>query len=219
MNINTQQLTLQEVIQGWKDRIVCHPPQGEGNQAYIINSNSGDREIYIEANCDSLRHNATNYDRLLIAIKNKHTGIYKEAVLNTIKYEVTRRAFKAQHEWIHNSYQGLIDQVKTNTFDHQTIAKLDSLNKILQERDRELKKLKSECKGGLQELQTAYKKLQGEFAKEQKRRRKLGTSNRSLGAYKGHFHRAQKKIATLKTENKNLQKQVNLLEFKAKKAN
>lgn len=219
MNINTQQLTLQEVIQSWKDRIVCHPPSGEGAKAYIINSSSGDREKYIEANCDSLRHNATNYDRLLIAIKNKHTGIYKEAVLNTIKYEATRRAFKAQHEWIHNSYQGLINNVKTNNFDRQMLAKLDRLNQIVQERDRELKKLKSQCKGGLQELQVAYKKLQRELAKEQKRRQKLGTSNRSLGAYKGHFHRAQKKIATLKTENKSLQKQVNLLEFKAKKAN
>ncbi len=68
MNINTQQLTLQEVIQSWKDRIVCHPPRGEGAEAYIINSSSGDRVKYIEANCDSLRHNATNYDRLLIDI-------------------------------------------------------------------------------------------------------------------------------------------------------
>jgi len=219
MNINTQQLTLQEVIQGWKDRIVCHPPRGEGAEAYIINSSSGDRVKYIEANCDSLRHNATNYDRLLIEIKNKHTGIYKEAVLNTIKYEVTRRAFKAQHEWIHNSYQGLINNVKTNNFDRQMLVKIDSLNKIAAQRDRELKKLKSQCKGGLQELQVAYKKLQRQLANEQKRRQKLGISNKSLGAYKGHFNRAKKKISVLKTENKDLQSQVNLLEFKSKKAN
>lgn len=217
MSIDTQ-LSLQEVIQSWKDRIVCHPPRGEGAEAYIINSSSGDREKYIEANCDSLRHNATNYDRLLIAIKNQHRGIYKEAVLNTIKYEATRRAFKVQHEWIHNSYQGLINNVRTNNFDRQMLLKIDSLNKIVATRDRELKKLKSQCKGGLQELQAAYKKLQRQFDREQKRRQKLGASNRSLGAYKGHFHRAQKKIATLKTENKDLQKQVNLLEFKNKKA-
>ena len=219
MNINTQQLTLQEVIQGWKDRIVCHPPRGEGAEAYIINSSSGDRVKYIEANCDSLRHNATNYDRLLIEIKNKHKGIYKEAVLNTIKYEATRRAFKTQHEWIHNSYQGLINNVKTNNFDRQMLIKIDSLNKIVEKRDQELKKLKSQCKGGLQELQVAYKKLQRQLEQEQKRRQKLGTSNRSLGAYKGHFHRAQKKISILKTENKDLQKQVDLLEFKTRKAN
>lgn len=218
MNINTQQLTLEEVIRGWKDRIVCHPPRGEGAEAYIINANSGDRVKYIEANCDSLRHNATNYDRLLTEIKNKHKGIYKEAVLNTIKYEATRRAFKAQHEWIHTSYQGLINNVKTNNYDRQMLVKIDSLNKIVAQRDRELKKLKSECKGGLKELQVAYKKLQRELAKETKRREKLGTSNRSLGAYKGHFYRAQKKIAVLKTENKDLQKQVNLLEFKRKRA-
>ncbi len=217
ITINTQQLTLQEVIQNWKDRIVCHPPRGEGAEAYLIDSSTGDRLKYIEANCDSLRHNATNYDRLLIEIKNKHTGIYKEAVLNTIKYEATRRAFKAQHEWIHQSYQGLINNVKNNNFDRQMLLKIDSLNKTVALRDRELKKLKSECKGDLQELQTAYKKLQRQLAQEQKRRQKLGVSNKSLGAYKGHFRRAQKKIATLKTENKNLRKQVNLLEFKAKK--
>ncbi|MEM8673283.1 MAG: hypothetical protein AAGF83_05350 [Cyanobacteria bacterium P01_G01_bin.67] len=218
MSINTQQLSLQEVIQSWKDRIVCHPPRGEGAEAYIINSSTGDRAKYIEANCDSLRHNATNYDRLLIEIKGKHKGIYKEAVLNTIKYEATRRAFKAQHDWIHNSYQGLIKQVKTNNFDRQMLVKIECLNKMVVTRDRELKKLKSECKDGLKELQLAYKKLQRQYAREVKRREKLGVSNKSLGAYKGHFRRAQKKLAVLKTENKNLQKKVNLLEFKARKA-
>lgn len=219
MSIITQQSTLQEVIQSWKDRIVCHPPRGIGAEAYIINSNTGDRVKYIEANCDSLRHNATNYDRLLVEIKANHTGIYKEAVLNTIKYEATRRAFKTQHEWIHNSYQGLINNVKTNNFDRQMLIKIDSLNKMVATRDRELQQLKSECKGGLKELQAAYKKLQRQLAKEQKHRQKLGKSNKSLGAYKGHFKRAQKKIAYLRTENKDLQKQVNLLEFKSKKVN
>jgi len=219
MSIDTQQFSLQEVIQSWKDRIVCHPPQGAGAEAYIINSSSGDRVKYIEANCDSLRHNATNYDRLLVEIKNKHRGIYKEAVLNTIKYEATRRAFKVQHDWIHNSYQGLIKQVKSNNFDRQMLVKIECLNKMVAMRDRELKQLKSKCKGGLKDLQVAYNKLQRQYNREVKRRQKLGTSNRSLGAYKGHFHRAQKKLAVLKIENKDLQKQVNLLEFKARKAN
>jgi hypothetical protein len=219
MSIDTQQFSLSEVIQSWKDRLVCHSPQGKGAEAYIINSSSGDRLKYIEANCDSLRHNATNYDRLLIEIKVKHHGIYKEAVLNTIKYEATRRAFKVQHDWIHNSYQELIKQVKTNNFDRQMLIKLECLNKMVSTRDRELKKLKSECKDGLKNLQTAYKKLQRQYAREVKRREKLGVSNKSLGAYKGHFRRAQKKLTVLKTENKHLQKQVNLLEFKARKAN
>ncbi|MBE9042921.1 hypothetical protein IQ255_00625 [Pleurocapsales cyanobacterium LEGE 10410] len=216
MIINTQQ-TLQEVIQSWKDRIVCHPPRGESTSAYIIDSNTGDRVKYIEANCDSLRHNATNYDRLLIEIKAKHKGIYKEAVLNTIKYEATRRAFKAQHDWIHQSYQGAIEQAKTNNLDRQMLVKIEYLNKMVTTRDRELKKLKSECKGGLKELQTAYKKLQRQYAREVKRRERLGMSNKSLGAYKGHFRRAQKKLAVLKTENKDLRQQVNLLEFKVRK--
>ena len=218
MSINTQQFSLQEVIQTWKDRIICHPPQGQGAEAYIINSSSGDRVQYIEANCDSLRHNATNYDRLLIEIKGKHKGIYKEAVLNTIKYEATRRAFKAQHDWIHNTYQNIIKQVKTNNFDKQTLVKIECLNKMVATRDRELKQLKSQCKGGLKDLQTAYNKLQRQYNREIKRREQLGVSNKSLGAYKGHFRRAQKKLAVLKVENKHLQKKVNLLEFKARKA-
>ncbi|MEL6496503.1 MAG: hypothetical protein AAFQ41_15475 [Cyanobacteria bacterium J06623_7] len=219
MSINTQPFSLQEVIQSWKDRIVCHPPQGQGAEAYIINSSSGDRVKYIEANCDSLRHNATNYDRLLIEIKGKHKGIYKEAVLNTIKYEATRRAFKAQHDWIHDSYKDLVKRAKTNNLDRQMLVKIECLNKMVATRDRELKQLKSQCKGGLKDLQIAYNKLQRQYAREVKRREKLGVSNRSLGAYKGHFRRAQKKLAVLKTENKHLQKQVNLLEFKARKAN
>lgn len=217
MSIDTQ-YTLQEVVQTWKDRIVCHLPLGKGADAYLINSNTGDREKYVEANCDSLRHNATNYDRLLIEIKAKHKGIYKEAVLNTVKYEATRRAFKAQHEWIHHSYQDLIKQTKHHNLDPQMLLKIECLNKMVATRDRELKRLKSECKGGLKQLQTAYKKLQRQYAREVKRRTKLGLSNKSLGAYKGHFRRAQKKLAVLKTENKDLKKQVNLLEFKAKKA-
>lgn len=217
MTIDTQQPTLQEIIQFWKDRIVCHPPRGEGQEAYIINSTTGDRLKYIEANCDNLRHNATNYDRLLIEIKTKHTGIYKEAILNTIKYEATRRAFKAQHQWIHDSYQGLIKEVKSQSFNGQMVAKIDSLNQLLSLRDRELQELKSKCKGGLKDLQKQYKKLQLQLAKEQKRRQQLGQSNKSLGAYKGHFHKAQKKIAVLKQENRHLKKQVKLLEFKPRK--
>ena len=212
--IDTQKPTLQEIIQFWKDRIVCHGPRGQGQEAYIINSTTGDRVKYIEANCDNLRHNATNYDRLLIEIKTKHTGIYKEAILNTIKYEATRRAFKAQHQWIHESYQGLIREVKTQNLNGKMMVKIDNLNQLLSLRDRELQELKSQCKGGLQDLQKQYKKLQLQLAKEKKRRQQLGQSNKSLGAYKGHFHKAQKKIAFLKQENRHLKKQVKLLEFK-----
>ncbi|MEL6581333.1 MAG: hypothetical protein AAFQ14_16440, partial [Cyanobacteria bacterium J06621_12] len=104
-------------------------------------------------------------------------------------------------------------------FDRQMLVKIECLNKMVATRDRELKQLKNQCKGGLKDLQTAYKKLQRQYSREVKRREKLGVSNRSLGAYKGHFRRAQKKLAVLKTENKHLQKQVNLLEFKARKAN
>jgi DNA repair exonuclease SbcCD ATPase subunit len=224
IGVNTQQLTLPEIIQHWKDRIVCHPPTGKGIDAYIINSTTGDRVKYIEANCDSLRHNATNYDRLLIEIKTKHTGIHKEAILNTIKYEATRRAFKTQHQWINESYQSLIKEAKNsenNSFhqqnlDRQMIAQINHLNKLIAIRDRELKQLKSECKGELKELQAAYKKLQRQLKQEQKLRIQLGKSNKSLGAYKGQFRQAQKKITLLKEENKNLKSQIKLLEINKK---
>ena len=215
--IDTSQPSLQEVIQSWKDRIICHTPQGEGKDAYLINSSSGDRLKYIEANCDSLRHNATNYDRLLTEIKAKYKGIYREAILNTIKYETTRRAFKIQHQWIKDSHLNLIEQVKLQTVAPQMIVKVNNLNKLLQLRDRELKTLKTQCKGGLQDLQKQYKKLQRQLEQEKKRRQQLGITNKSLGAYKGHFGRAQKKIAILKQENSSLKKQVKLLEFKSKK--
>lgn len=213
MSINTQQPTLQEVIQQWKDLIVCHPPIGKGCDAYIINSSSGDRLRYIEANCDSLRHNATNYDQILIRIKAKYTGIYKEALLNSIKYEATRRAFKTQHQWIRDSYQNLITQLKHSNFNQQTNEQINILNKLIAMRDRELKQIKSECKGGLRELQSKYKKLQRQLEKEKKHRQKLGKSNQSLGAYKGHFRRAQKKIIILKRENNYLKKQVKKLKI------
>ena len=99
---------------------------------------------------------------------------------------------------MHDSYQGWIEAVKSQNFNSQMVAKIESLNKLLALRDRELQSLKSQCKGGLQELQKQYQKLQRQLAREQKRRQKLGVSNKSLGAYKGHFYRAQKKIAILK---------------------
>jgi hypothetical protein len=217
IGVNTQKSTLQEVIQQWKDRIVCYPPSGQGYSAYLIDPNSGDRLKYIEASCDSLRHNATNYDQLLIDIKVKYTGIYKEAILNTIKYEATRRAFKAQHQWIHDSYQALIKEVKSNNFNQQMVAKIDSLNKLIAIRDRELKNLKSQCQGSLQELQAEYQKLLIQLEKEKKHRQKLGQSNKSLGAYKGQFRKAQQKISALKQENIVLKKRVKTLEGEREK--
>jgi hypothetical protein len=97
------------------------------------------------------------------------------------------------------------------------IAKIDSLNQLLVMRDRELQDLKFHCKGGLQELQKQYQQLQRDLAREQKHRQQLGQSNKSLGAYKGHFYRAQQKITLLKQENHHLKKQVKLLEFKPRK--
>ena len=117
----------------------------EGTEAYLIDSNTGDRLKYIEANCDRLRHNATNYDRLLIEIKAKYKIIYKEAVFNTVKYEATRRAFKAQHEWIDFCYH-FIKQTKHNNFGRQMLAKTECLNKMVATRDRELKQLNSDCR-------------------------------------------------------------------------
>jgi flagellar biosynthesis chaperone FliJ len=144
-------------------------------------------------------------------IQNKCDYPDKEALLNTIKYESTRRAFKTQHQWIHDSYQLLIKDLKSNSFDREFISQIERLNKLIALRDLELDKLKTQCKGGLRELQVQYKKLQLQLKREQKRRQNLSKSNKSLGAYKGHFRRAQQKISVLKAENKHLQREVTSL--------
>ena len=142
--------SLQSIIQTWKDQIICLSPKGEGYSAFITDSQQNIIN-YIHATCDELRHSATNYDSLLIRIKQKHEGYLKEAVLNTIKYETTRRAFKKQHEWIQNNYKKLIEQKQLNV--EQQATEIKQLKQIISEQQQEVAKIKSECRGQLAAIQ------------------------------------------------------------------
>ncbi|BAZ44840.1 hypothetical protein NIES4102_18570 [Chondrocystis sp. NIES-4102] len=144
MNLTKTRWSLQEIIQNWKDQIICFSPKGEGYSAYLVDSKSEQLVNYIQANCDELRHLATNYDLLLVKIKNEHEGYLKEAILNTIKYEATRRAFKKQHEWIQNSYQTIIDQKKLTAEQQQ--AEIKKLKQIIADQKQEVATIKTQCR-------------------------------------------------------------------------
>ncbi len=109
---------------------------------------------------------ATNYDSLLIKIKSKYYGYLKEAVLNTIKYEATRRAFKKQHEWIQNSYKLLIEKQQLSA--EQQESQIKQLKLIIREQKQEVSAIKSECRDRLAAVQTETLLQQKEAEIEQK---------------------------------------------------
>lgn len=141
------QNSLQAITQSWTDRIICFPPQGEGYSAYLSDTRSDNKINYIQASCDELRHLATNYNLLFGKIKEQYYGYLKEAVLNTVKYEATRRAFRKQHEWIQKSYQSLIEQKKLNA--KQRSTEIERLNKIVEVQQQEISQIKSKQCGQL----------------------------------------------------------------------
>ena len=143
--------SLREIIKTWKDRIICYPPKGIGFNAYLIDVSTGDIHNYIHADCDALRHIATNYNSLLIKIISQYDGYLKEAVLNTIKYEATRRAFKKQHNWIHDSYKNLIEAKKADV--DRSNAQIKQLKTIINEQKQEISQLKSDCRERLAQIQ------------------------------------------------------------------
>lgn len=158
--------SLQAIIQTWKDQIICFPPKGEGYTAYMVDSNNGTLINYIHANCDELRHLATNYDSLLVKIKAQYNDYLKEAVLNTIKYEATRRAFKKQHEWLQDSYQTSITQKQTNI--EQQTRELQQLKQIISDQKQEVAAIKRQCREQLATIQTENLYKQREAEIEQK---------------------------------------------------
>lgn len=134
--------SLQTITQTWKDRIICFLPQGEGYNAYLLDPQDDKQVDYIRASCDELRHLATNYNLLVGKIKEQYYGYLKEAVLNTVKYEATRRAFRKQHEWIQKSYKSLIEQKKLNALQRST--EIERLNEIVRIQKQEILKIKTE---------------------------------------------------------------------------
>ncbi|MGF1591131.1 MAG: hypothetical protein ACFCU7_18155 [Pleurocapsa sp.] len=158
--------SLQAIIQSWKDQIICFSPQGDGYSAYLVDSRNGSLINYLRASCDELRHLATNYNSLLIKIKEQYYGYLKEAVLNTIKYEASRRAFRKQHQWIQESYKILIKQQQFSV--EQQSSEIEQLKQIIHEQKLEIATIKSECRDRLTAIQVAalLKQKEAEIAQK-----------------------------------------------------
>ena len=198
METSSRQQTLQSIIQCWKDRIICMSPKGEGYHAYLIDISTGDTINYIHADCNQLRHIATNYDQLLPKIKSQYNGYLKEAILNTIKYEATRRAFRKQHQWIHDSYQYLIE-VKKNHIDRQN-SDFKRLKAIIQEQKQDIIRLKRECRSNLAQLHTESLLKQKEQEIERKNyeiqqlKQQLLASDREIDQLKSELNTGLKEL-------------------------
>ena len=181
--------SLQAITQSWKDKIICFPPQGEGYSAYLLNNKNDEKVDYIHASCDELRHLATNYNLLYGKIKEQYYGYLKEAVLNTVKYEATRRAFKKQHEWIQKSYQSLIEQKKLNAL--QRSSEIERLNEIVRVQKHEISMIKSEYCGQLAATQAEL--LKQKEAEIQRQNQEIARLNQQL-------QECDREIHTLKFE-------------------
>jgi predicted RNase H-like nuclease (RuvC/YqgF family) len=142
-----KQNSLQIIVQTWQDQIICFSPQGEGYGAYFVDSRSGSPVNYIHASCDELRHLGTNYNSILNKIKEQYYGYLKEAILNSVKYESTRRAVRKQHQWIQSSYQKLIEQKELNV--EQQSLEIGNLKQIIVEQSKAIAIIKNECRGQL----------------------------------------------------------------------
>lgn len=188
--------SLQIIVQSWKDRLVCFSPQGEGYEAYLVDSRDGNLINYIHASCDELRHLATNYNSIMTKIKEQYYGYLKEAVLNTVKYEATRRAVRKQHEWIQDSYQNSIEQKKLSIEQQQT--EIFQLKQIIDEQRQEVATIKNQCRGQLAAIQ-ADAILQQKEAEIERKDREIALLNQQL-------RESDREINSLKTElNKGLQ--------------
>ena len=182
--------SLQAITQTWKDRIICFSPQGVGYSAYLLDPINDKQVNYIHASCDELRHLATNYNLLVGKIKEQYYGYLKEAVLNTVKYEATRRAFRKQHEWIQKSYQSLIEQKKLNALQRST--EIERLNEIVRIQKQEILKIKNEYSEQSAVIQTEDLLKQKE-AEIQRKNQEIARLNQQL-------QKCDREIHTLKFE-------------------
>lgn len=203
---------LRAEIDIWADKILLISPQGQGREAYLTDTSTGDPVKYIDANCDCLRHNATNYERLLKEIKKEYSGALKEAILHALKYEATRRAYKRQKQWIEQLHEKELLDLKSK--DGKQSKEVRELKQLLEQRSRELNALRedshqrarAEAEKLFAELSKENTVLRKQYLAEQKRREELGKNNKSLGAYKGLFNRANRDKLALKEEVKHLRK-------------
>jgi predicted RNase H-like nuclease (RuvC/YqgF family) len=192
------QESLREIIQIWQDRIICYPPKGTGYNAYLIDASTGVLHNYIHADCNTLRHVATNYDLLLVKITTEYHGYLKEAILNTIKYEATRRAFKKQHTWIHDSYQSLIEIKKADVDRHN--EQIEQLKTIIKEQKQEITQLKNDCRNRLEQLQVEAllkqkeREIQQKDARIQQLQAQLSQRDREINNLNSEFQKGLEEL-------------------------
>ena len=99
-------------------------------------------------------------------IKEQYYGYLKEAILNTVKYEATRRVVRKQHEWIQSSYKTLIKQKELNAV--QQSSEIGRLKQIIDEQQQEIMTIKSKSQGQLEAIQTQALLAEKEVQIEQK---------------------------------------------------
>lgn len=185
-----KQNSLQIIVQTWQDQIICFSPQGEGYGAYFVDSRDGRLVNYIQASCDELRHLGTNYNSILNKIKEQYYGYLKEAILNSVKYEATRRVVRKQHQWIQSSYQALIEQKKLTV--EQQSSEIDNLKQIIAEQNQAIAVIKSECQEELSTIQADVLLKQKEAEIEQK--------NRQIAQLNQQLQKCDREISSLKSE-------------------
>jgi predicted RNase H-like nuclease (RuvC/YqgF family) len=185
-----KQNSLQIIVQTWQDQIICFSPQGEGYSAYFIDSRDGSLVNYIQASCDELRHLGTNYNSILNKIKEQYYGYLKEAILNSVKYEATRRAVRKQHQWIQSSYQALIEQKKLTV--EQQSSEIDYLKELLEEQNQAIATIKNEFQGELSIVQANVLLKQKEAEIEQK--------NSQIAQLNQQLQKCDREIVNLKSE-------------------
>jgi chromosome segregation ATPase len=185
-----KQNSLQIIVQTWQDQIICFSPQGVGYSAYFIDSRNGSPINYIQASCDELRHLGTNYNSILNKIKEQYYGYLKEAILNSVKYEATRRAVRKQHQWIQSSYQTLITQKELNA--EQQSLEIGNLQQIIAEQNQAIAVIKSECQGELVAIKadTILKQKELEIAQK----------NSEIAKLNQQLKECDREISSLKSE-------------------
>ncbi len=185
-----KQNSLQIIVQTWQDQIICFSPQGEGYGAYFVDSRDGRLVNYIQASCDELRHLGTNYNSILNKIKEQYYGYLKEAILNSVKYEATRRVVRKQHQWIQSSYQALIEHKKLTV--EQQSSEIDDLKQIIAEQNQAIAVIKSEYQEELSAIQADVLLKQKEAEIEQK--------NRQIAQLNQQLQKCDREIISLKLE-------------------
>ena len=185
-----KQNSLQIIVQSWKDQIICFSPQGSGYGAYFIDPRDGNPVNYIHASCDELRHLGTNYNAIFKRIKEQFYGYLKEAILNTVKYEATRRAVRRQHQWIQSSYQDLIAQKELSV--EQQSLEIEHLKQVIAEQNQAIATIANEYT----DEEVAAPKADSLRAKEAE----IEAKNHEIARLNQQLQECDREISSLKSE-------------------